>query len=249
MIKDIVINNRLSRISKGRTMKDKKSETTPKNSNSRKKQIKKIIKKNKARIKTVDDDFFGDVVGVAQAIGQLKEALKKVNVCLDQREFEKASDLGYSDVSSEFIFLQRCLGGLNDSVMQKEIIIQDICVELCNDLDNVRNEEVAPLVEREIKSLKPRNTPMKIEVVLGKKTTEKLQALESIRHTPIEHLAELILASAMKNDESTWQKLENSKPPVAHIRDKEKEFYSSDEVSKHIKTLGKQEKERVKNLY
>ncbi len=53
----------------------------------------------------------------------------------------------------------------------------------------------------------------------------------------------------MKNDESTWQELENSKPPVAHIRDKEKEFYSSDEVSKHIKALGKQEKERVKNLY
>ena len=59
------------------------------------------------------------------------------------------------DVSSKFIFLQRCLGGLNDMVRQKEKIIQDICIELCNELDNIHYEEVAPLVEQEIENLKP----------------------------------------------------------------------------------------------
>ena len=175
--------------------------TNTKDIGHRKKHIENIISQKKNEINNIDEAFFGNVIGVAQAIDQLKEALEKVNTCLDQREFEKASSLGYNEVSSEFIFLQRCLGGLHDTVNQKVKLTQDICLELCNELDNVRNEEVAPIVEQEIESLKPKDTPMKIEVVLGKKTTEKLHALQSIRHTPIEYLVELILASAMKNDE------------------------------------------------
>ena len=163
--------------------------------------IENIIAQKKNKIKNVDEAFFGDVIGVAQALSQLKEALEKVDVCLDRREFEKASSLGYSDVSSEFIFLQRCLAGLNDTVKQKEKLIQDICLELCNELDNVRNEEVAPLVEQEIESLNPIDNPMKIEILLGKKTAEKLQSLQNIRHTPIENLVESILASAMQKNE------------------------------------------------
>jgi hypothetical protein len=217
--------------------------------NGRKKHIENIISQKKNEIKNIDDAFIGNVIGVAQALEQLKDALKKIDACLDQRDFEKASSLGYNDVSSEFIFLQRCLGGLNDTVRQKDKITQDICLELCNELDNVRNEEVAPLVEQEIESLTPKDTPMKIEVVLGKKTTEKLQSLQSIRHTPIENLVESILASAMKNDEPYWQELENSKPSIPHIKNEQKEYYSGDEVTSHIKALSEQERERIKNLY
>ena len=223
--------------------------TNTKDIGHRKKHIENIISQKKNEINNIDEAFFGNVIGVAQAIDQLKEALEKVNTCLDQREFEKASSLGYNEVSSEFIFLQRCLGGLHDTVNQKVKLTQDICLELCNELDNVRNEEVAPIVEQEIESLKPKDTPMKIEVVLGKKTTEKLHALQSIRHTPIEYLVELILASAMKNDEKYWQNLENSKPSIPHIKNEQKEYYSGDEVTSHIKALSEQEKERIKNLY
>ena len=193
--------------------------------------------------------FLGDVIGVAQAIGQLEEALEKVNQCLDKREFEKASNLGYSDVSSAFIFLQRCLGGLNGTIGQKEKLIQDICLELCNELDNVRNEEVAPLVEQKIESLKPIDNPTKIEILLGKKTADKLQSLQNIRHTPIENLVESILASAMQKDEQYWHELENSKPSIPNIIKEDKEYYSSDEVSNHIEALGEQQKERFKSLY
>ena len=217
--------------------------------NGRKKHIENIISQKKNEIKNIDDAFIGNVIGVAQALEQLKDALKKIDACLDQRDFEKASSLGYNDVSSEFIFLQRCLGSLNDTVRQKDKITQDICLKLCNELDNVRNEEVAPLVEQEIESLTPKDTPMKIEVVLGKKTTEKLQALQSIRHTPIENLVENILASAMKNDESYWQELENSKASIPHIKNEQKEYYSGDEVTSYIKALSEQERERIKNLY
>ena len=225
------------------------SETKPKESGSRKKHIKNIISQKKNEIKTIDDAFIGEVIGVAQALGQLKDALKKIDACLDRREFKKASSLGYSDVSSEFIFLQRCLGGLNDTVGQKERLIQDVCLELCKELDHVRNEEVAPLVEQEIESLKPIDNPMKIEILLGKKTAEKLQSLQNIRHTPIENLVESILASAMQKDEKYWHELENMKPVIPNIRNEEKEFYTSDEVDSHIEAWGEQHKERIKNLY
>jgi len=215
----------------------------------REKKIKNTVEQFMKEIETVDNDFIGEVIGVAQAIGGLKEALEKINKCLDQRQFEKASNLGYSDVSSEFIFLQRTLGGLNHTVSQKDKIIQDICIELCSELENLSYEEVAPLVEKKMTSLEPIKNPMKIEISIGKKTVEKLLSLQNIRHTPIEHLVERIIASAMKNNEQFWQEQENSKPSIPNIRHEEKEFYTSDESFDHIKALGKQEKERSKNLY
>lgn len=218
-------------------------------SDSKTKYIKNIIAQKRNDIKQIDESFFGDVIGVSQAIGQLKEALEKVDACLDQREFEKASSLGYDDISSAFIFLQRCLGGLNDTVRQKDKLIQDICLELCNKLDNVRNEDVAPFVEQEIESLKPIDNPMKIEVLLGKKTVEKLHALQNIRQTPIENMVELIIASAMQKDEKYWQELETSKPSITNIRNEKKECYTDDEVRSHIEALDEQQKERFKNLY
>ncbi len=220
-----------------------------KNNGHRKDYINSIIARNEDGIKNIDDDFFGNVIGVAQALDQLKEALEKISICLDKREFEKASNLGYSDVSSGFIFLQRCLGGLNVTISQKEKLIQDVCIELCNELDNVRNEEVAPLIEQQMENLQPINKPIKIEILLGKKTAEKLQSLQNIRHTPIENLVENILTSALKKDEKYWHELENSKPSIPNIKNEKKEFYSGDEVHSHIEALKEQYKERIKNLY
>jgi len=90
---------------------------------------------------------------------------------------------------------------------------------------------------------------MKIEILIGEKTAKKLQSLQKIRHTPIEHLVELILASAMKDNEKYWQKLEKSKAPIPNLIRKNKKVYEGDEVFDHLKALGKQEKERSKNLY
>jgi hypothetical protein len=218
-------------------------------SNHRNQCIENRVVQKKSAIKDIDEAFFGDVIGVAQALGQLKEALEKVDSCLDRREFEKASSLGYSDVSSEFIFLQRCLGGLNNTVGQKQKLIQDIGLELCKELDNVHYEEIAPLVEQKIESLKPIDKPLKIEILLGKQTAEKLHALQNIRHTPIENLVECIVASAMQKDETYWQELENSKTAIPNIRDEKKEGYTSDEVRSHIEAWGEQHKERIDNLY
>ena len=51
--------------------------------------IENIIAQKKNEIKQVDEAFFGDVIGVSQALGQLKEALEKVDACLNRREFDK----------------------------------------------------------------------------------------------------------------------------------------------------------------
>lgn len=169
--------------------------------------------------------------------------------CLDKRQFEKASSLGYGDISSEFIFLQRCLGGLNHTVSQKQKITQDICLELSNELENISYEEVAPLVEKKMQSLEPIEKPMEIEISIGEKTAKKLLSLQNIRHTPIEHLVEHIIASAMKNDEQLWQEEENNKTPIPNIKHKKKQSYTSDESLNHLKALQEQEKERIKNLY
>ena len=89
-----------------------------------------------------------------------------------------------------------------------------------------------------MESLQPINNPTKIEILLGKKTTEKLQSLQNIRHTPIENLVENIIASAMQKDEKDWQELENSKPSIPNIKNEKKEFYTGDEVQSHIEALG-----------
>ncbi len=216
---------------------------------SRKQIIESSIARKEIKIKEVDEAFFGNVIGVSQAIGELRKALKKVSECLDKREFQKASTLGYQDVSLEFVFLQRTLGGLNDVVMQKEKIVSDICLELSGELEGIRYEEVEPLVDKEIDSLKPITKPRKIGVLLGEKTVEKLLGLQKIRNTPIEHLAESILASAMRDDEESWREFENGKPPIPNIKREEKESYTGDEVSAHIEALGEQWEERQKNLY
>lgn len=216
---------------------------------SRKECIDDAVNKNKVSINAIDNAFYRDMTGVAQAIGQLKAALDKVDTCLNQREFEQASNLGYSDVSSEFIFLQRCLGSLNDTVMQKEKVIQDICSELTNQLDNINNEEVTASVENELESIKPITKPAKVEISLGQQTIEKLHSIQNIRHTPIEHLVELIIASAMKNDEKHWQELEKGKMLITNIKTENKEYYTADEVTRHINALSEQEEERLNNLY
>jgi len=43
----------------------------------------------------LDDEFFGEVVGVAEAIAGLRKALNEISAALDERQFENASAVGY----------------------------------------------------------------------------------------------------------------------------------------------------------
>ena len=71
-----------------------------------------ILNARAAELETVDHAVIGEVVGIAQAIGDLRKALDALDGLLDERQFEKAAASGYQDIASAFIFLQRTLGGL-----------------------------------------------------------------------------------------------------------------------------------------
>lgn len=78
----------------------------------------------------LDDKVMGEVVGVAQAAGDLRNALDLLDRALDKRQFQEAAALEYSDIASAFIFLQCTLGGLQDVEHRKPALISEIAQEL-----------------------------------------------------------------------------------------------------------------------
>ncbi|MCA9105570.1 MAG: hypothetical protein KDA83_09110 [Planctomycetales bacterium] len=85
--------------------------------------------------------------GVAQAVDKLRKALDKVESCLNNRQYEAVANLGYEDVSSEFIFLQRTMGGLLTAAHDRQRFISDIAGDI-----KLTYEIVEPLVEAEARS-------------------------------------------------------------------------------------------------
>ena len=114
------------------------------------KQIKKAIKGSMGKINAVDNEIIMEVVGVAHAVSDLRKALDKLDHLLDQRKFRDAADLGYRDIASRFIFLQRTLSGLDSAVYSKESLVSDIAVQS----DVGVYEKVAPFVDQVMDSAK-----------------------------------------------------------------------------------------------
>jgi hypothetical protein len=69
---------------------------------------------------------------------------------LDARQYEKASALGYEEVASEFVFLQRTLGGLQGACLEKERLVQDLAFAL-----RCPYEDVLPKVDALLASARP----------------------------------------------------------------------------------------------
>lgn len=111
----------------------------------------RVVSARRREIAAVDDEIIHDVVGVAQAIDDLRKALNEVETCIDRRQFEAAADVGYDSVSSGFVFLQRTLGGLHERCMDKTKIVQEIAAVL-----GCAYEEAAPHVDAVMKSAHPR---------------------------------------------------------------------------------------------
>lgn len=85
----------------------------------------KVSKKDKEILRELPDRFIGDTIGIMQAVGLLKDQLEKVLWLVKNEEYEKASETGYKGVANEFIFLQRCLGGLYSTEIEKIKVIQN----------------------------------------------------------------------------------------------------------------------------
>lgn len=111
------------------------------------KQIASIIDGHAAAIETLDDDILMETVGVAMALDKLRESLDKVAAHLNDREFEKASHVGYDELAHNFVYVQRTLAGLQSVAHQKEALISDVARAA-----NTAYENVAPYVEEKMQS-------------------------------------------------------------------------------------------------
>lgn len=109
--------------------------------------IEALIEARAAEIGVIDDSLLMETVGVRMALDKLREALNQVETLLDNREFEKASHVGYEDVAHHFVYVQRTLGGLQSAAHQKSAIISSIAAEA-----RVAYENVAPLIEKQMES-------------------------------------------------------------------------------------------------
>ena len=114
------------------------------------KRVERLLGSKRKELAALDDEFFGEVVGVAQAIDALRAALKQISAALDSRLFEKASAIGYGKVAEEFVFLQRTLGGLQGACLHKEKLVSDLAFAL-----RCPYEDVLPKVDARMQSARP----------------------------------------------------------------------------------------------
>jgi benzoyl-CoA reductase/2-hydroxyglutaryl-CoA dehydratase subunit BcrC/BadD/HgdB len=111
------------------------------------KKIISLVGEQSAAIKNIDSDIMMETVGVAMAIGKLREAIDKLEANLNAREYEQASHIGYNDVAHNFVYLQRTLAGLSTIDHQKDSLISSIAQKA-----HAAYEDVAPYVEKEMSS-------------------------------------------------------------------------------------------------
>lgn len=91
--------------------------------------IERAIEKHQDAIAAVDWDLINDEVGVLQAESELRKALDKVLERLDAKDYQAVSQLGYREVASGFIFLQRVMGGIQMNGLRRSSTISDIAAE------------------------------------------------------------------------------------------------------------------------
>ena len=111
-----------------------------------------ILDARAAEIARVDDTLIMDVAGVAQAADEMRRSLDALDQLLDTRAFERAAQLGYRDIASAFVFLQRTLGALQGAQHDHSGLVSEVAVEM-----GCAWEEVEPHVTTRMASLRPRD--------------------------------------------------------------------------------------------
>jgi hypothetical protein len=75
-------------------------------------QILSIVDGQIDAIETLDSDMMMETVSVAMALDKLRESINLLETHLNEREFEKASHIGYQELAHNFVYVQRTLAGL-----------------------------------------------------------------------------------------------------------------------------------------
>ncbi len=116
-----------------------------------KQNIEDVVAEMSDAIEAADEALIMGVAGVVHSMTDLRTALSSLDSLLSQRRFEKAASLGYRDISSNYVFLQRTLGALQKADDNKAKIIQDVAMKT-----QLPYEEAAPFVDRLMESSIPR---------------------------------------------------------------------------------------------
>lgn len=111
-----------------------------------------LLEQNLEEMDSLDADAIGSTIGVAQAIGELRKALDGLDAHLDAREFERASNIGYRDVTSAFVFLQRTLGGLQSADHASSAFITRMAEQL-----QCTHEDIASDVKSRMQCYQPKS--------------------------------------------------------------------------------------------
>lgn len=74
--------------------------------------LEKLLDQHAERLHEIDQAIIMDSVGMAMAADHLRKALDKLDQLIDERKYEEAAALGYDEIASEFIFLQRTMGAI-----------------------------------------------------------------------------------------------------------------------------------------
>lgn len=106
-----------------------------------------IVDKQSDAIETLDNDIMMETVGVAIALDELRKSINLIEAHLNEREFEKASQVGYRELAGGFVYVQRTLAGLQTSVHRKEALVSDIALK-----SKAAYEDVVPIVEKKMQS-------------------------------------------------------------------------------------------------
>ena len=114
-----------------------------------------VLDARAAEIARLDDALMMDVAGVAQAADEMRQSLDALEQLLDMRAFERGAQLGYRDIASAFVFLQRTLGALQGSEHDRSALVSEVASEL-----GCAWEEAEPHVMARMASLRPRDAGM-----------------------------------------------------------------------------------------
>lgn len=137
------------------------------------KRVERLVGWKRKELAVLDDEFFGEVVGVAEAIYALRTALKQISAALNSRQFEKASAIGYGKGAEGFVFLQRTLADLQGACLRKEKLVPDLALTL-----RCPYEDVLPKVNAVMQSARPLDRRQRI--ASRKKVPQIRAAIEAL---------------------------------------------------------------------
>jgi len=182
------------------------------------KKILKTIEESMERINTIDNNIIGECIGVSHALDDLRKSLDKIEICLDKRTYSEASSLGYSDVASAFIFLQRTLGGLQQADLQKEELVSEIAHKSGVGV----YEEVAPFVDDVLVSSKERSEEEQREKEIAKEKRKDRECSDD-KFSEVEIEIEPDVLKWFQEHFEDWQAAMNAVLVLACEREKAKE--------------------------